>query len=385
MLREQLRKNIGIYDYLVKIRRYKNNAAYLKNLNEVSAIDSILEFDKFVDAVERFVEMRVPVEYSVYGGESYYYGYYNEFMQYANIRLPRVPVFPRMEHGVRFGGPLWGFDANCLAYACQGRKRIHEIWENDPWKPVFSLGPYIHYARDYYNESDFQKLKSQLGRCLLVFPSHTSEGVGSRFAEKDLVDIIYEKYAPHFDSVMVCAYWRDAKNSLIEAFRQRGAMTVSAGFRGDKNFIRRLKTIIKLSDAVVGDDLGTNIGFCMCMGKPYYLERVDRKRSEDETFECYKDLFYGAFCTDTLEFTQEQLEQQRDLYNDFWGGDASTYSADEAKYLINLVLGIYKEANYQVDAISDVIKNRLNSSKDPMERRILQDAVRGAEETNNGK
>lgn len=375
-MRELLRKNISLYDLLVKIRRYKNNAAYKRVLNAVSAIDSIRDFDLFADSVGCLVRREVPVEYSAYGGEAYYYGYYDEFLNYAGIKKPRVPIFPRMEHGVRFGQASWPVDANSLAYACQGRNRMDEIWREDPLKPVFALGPYIHYAREYYDEETFLTLKEKLGKVLLVFTSHTAEESGSDINEDPFIDMIYRKYAPNFDSVLVCAYWRDAKNATIDAFRKRGAKIVSAGFRGDVNFIRRLKTIIRLSDAVVGDALGTNIGFCLHMKRPYYLERAEAIRSKDAYYLQNVEKFYQAFETDTLEFTPQQLQLQQSLYEDFWGGDQGVYSKAEAKRLVNLVTGLYKDAHYRIDKVSAAIINKLKTlPESELEYRLLQKAV----------
>ena len=91
--------------------------------------------------------------------------------------------------------------------------------------------------------------------------------------------------AKQYDTVMVSVYWNDVESKLYGMFEKCGAILVSSGFRGDKAFISRLKTLISLSDCVCGNAFGTHIGYAMYLNKPFiYI-------NNDLIFEKIKSIF----------------------------------------------------------------------------------------------
>ena len=91
----------------------------------------------------------------------------------------------------------------------------------------------------------------------------------------------------------------------------------------DKNFLRRLKSIILLADVAIGNDIGTHLGYCIAVGRPYYLylklpDYVDFDNNGDflefnndffkqllnrgvECFGCYKEYISD----DDIKFVEE--------------------------------------------------------------------------------
>lgn len=340
--------NIYTIDCYRRFRNRSHNARVTRFLEQVETVDPIMDYGTFRELVLRETETwdeKNPLSILCYANDAILYGYYHELARYGgeqDVDL-RFPAFTRMEHGVTFGEP-WRGSNNLITYCAISdywRKKIHGISPNILYFPV---GPYIHYARKYYSEQQEKELKEKLGRTLLVFPNHSIEAL-----EQDeeisycLLDKVFEKYAKDFDTVLVSAYWRDVGDKILAEYEKRGAKIVSAGFRSDQSFIRRLKTISSLSDAVVFDGIGTHVGFCYYLNKPVFMDgRMDPDFSGIER-QVYTR-FYEAFHTDSFSFTEEQKRKQGELYEEFWGG-SYIRTPEEIKAILHIAREVTKRAH----------------------------------------
>jgi hypothetical protein len=349
---------------------------YRSFVREIGKIDSVSDFQGFKEAISPILSMDKIYKPYAYGEESFHYGYYDELLRYAGKKRGRVTLIPSFEHGIRFTSAVPPFQKYSLSCACEGRKRIKEIHDVDPWKLVFCIGPYIHYARDMYNRERFKELKKKLGKTLLVFPSHTCEGEGASSENKNIVSTVMKKYSHLYDSILVCMYWNDVRSAVSEQFEAEGANMVSAGFRGDRAFIRRLKTIIRLADAVVVDDIGTNIGFSIYMGKKVYFEGTEQPQSEDAMFrENYSD-FRRAFTADDMCFDDVQISRQRELYESFWGGEKELLSREQARVMLEALEDICGRAAFRIDRMEAAERSFLYEyTKDSEAGRIIRSAL----------
>lgn len=138
---------------------------------------------------------------------------------------------------------------------------------------VHVLGPYISYVKSLYSYEKLERMKKKLGRTLLVFPLHSVDD--KEYTEYDIdefireVDAIKDQYC--YDTVMVCMYWRDIHTNTFIPYKKKGWKIVTAGHRLDSNFLRRLRSIILLSDMVVTNGVGTHVGYAVCLNKPVYI------------------------------------------------------------------------------------------------------------------
>lgn len=358
----------------------KKECRYNKFVNKIEKIDSIENYDFYTQILQEVIYANKVQSSRRNGTESQHYGYYDALEKYAGLESGGIPLIPAIEHGIRFTSTKWNYESGFLCYACQGKNRINEIHDVDPCKPVFSLGPYIHYADLYYPDSKILEIKERIGKSLLVFPSHTYEE-SSVNRENGFVDLIYKKYSKYYDNIIVCVYWHDVNDTLMQLFKEKGAKLVSAGFRGDANFIKRLKTIIQFADAVVVDGIGTNIGYCIYMGKPVYIEGEKNIQLSDEYYLNNYARFYEAFYSNSLTFTQKQIELQNMLYEEFWGGEGCIKSVSDMKLIFEILEEIYHLAHYNVRMIPQIIQEKLNAweysdvSLDNRKFNILKDAV----------
>ncbi len=380
-LKSQVKTHVLLYDALLKIRYHisLNSKKYMYFIHRISKIDSILDYNLFysnMSILKLHPEVTLP-RYAKYGWDTLLcYGYYQEIMKYAGADEDKIPYITTLEHGIRFRTQSWkgSHFQYSICCACQGPGRISEVYSLYPWKPVFVLGPYIHYAAPYYSSEKEQKIKSQLGKVLLVFPSHSWE-LGKQKTENSLFDIIYKKYADNYDTVLVCTYWNDIDAPIIDLFAQKGAIIVSAGFRNDPNFIRRLKSIISLADDVVVDDLGTNIGFCKYMNKPVYFECFSPRVLDDKFYVENFNRFHEAFYSENMKFSEKQLQQQDKLYKFFWGGEEYLKTPDEVKDICDVLKEMCLSSHYNINKMPEFIRTHCNGTKIERRYQLLADAV----------
>lgn len=373
-----IKKGVLFWDY--------NNRKYRKFIKRIEKIDSIQNYDAFFKEIQEMLYSK-KWKCDLMETEAQNYGHYNAFQNYANDTFHKITLIPGLEHGVRYISDKGNYYENILCYGFQGDNHVEELHDLFPYKPAFVFGPYIHYAKYYYSKKFHEDIKTKLGKVLLVFPSHTyEENILKR--EENFVDSVYEKYAKGYDTVMVCVYWHDVNDLIVKKFQKYGAKLVSAGFRGDKNFICRLKTIIAFSDAVVVDGVGTNLGYCMYMGKPIYIEKknpgiyMKQGKVVNEVTDSVEELFYYAFHSDTFCFTDEQKKLQMKLYETYWGGEKYIKTPKEMKIIFELLEEVYEAAHYNTKKLSRIIQYKLdewsNSDKniDKMKFKLLTTAIR---------
>ena len=99
-------------------------------------------------------------------------------------------------------------------------------------------------------------------------------------------------------------YWKDILLHLDSPFSAKGYKIVTAGHIYDPQFLCRLKSIFLLADVAMGNALGTNIGYSIAMGVPYYFydmpvqyrgEHVDESNKEMVAFKALIQKYLGEY------------------------------------------------------------------------------------------
>jgi len=236
------------------------------------------------------------------------------------------------EHGLIFGNLvqkhlLYSYPKSILTFS-NYRKAIIEQFSS---KEVITAGPYIHYATPIIDQQKQAQIKKKLGRVLLVFPSHSIPSVEKKFDKALLVSEI-EKYQKHYDNVLVCLYWRDVEIGNDKFYLDKGYKVVTAGHINDWYFLSRLKYIISLSDMTMSNSIGTQIGYCLYLGKSHFLfnqsvnfektsnqykNEIGQFKSISKSQREVSDIIRNAFS----DFDENIFPNQLDLMNEIWGFD----------------------------------------------------------------
>jgi len=237
------------------------------------------------------------------------------------------------EHGLIFGTlvqkhNIYSFVKNIITFS---RYRENILKRNVFDKNIVCVGPYILHVDSLLSSYDLLKLKRKLGRVLTVFPSHSIESITSQYSVQEFCDEIEKvRSSFQFDSVIICLYWKDIQIGLSKEYVERGYKVTTAGYKYDFYFLNRLKSIILLSDFTMSNNIGTHIGYCICLKKGHYLidqaktiishkdaerEINQRGKVEQSSYEEAVNEIKKAFNVIHLEPTASQ----RMIVNTYWG------------------------------------------------------------------
>jgi len=192
-------------------------------------------------------------------------------------------------------------------------------------RTIIPVGPYILGSSNFLSEDARKSLKKTLKKTLVVFPSHSIDYIQSEFDSDTLLNEI-ARLKPQFDTVLICVYWLDILHNKHAVYEEAGYTIISAGHRSDPNFLPRLRDIIELSDHTMSNNVGTHIGYSICLGKPHYFfsqtlnytikknpfMAEGQKNIDSSTINKRVQSLFGEF-QETI--TKEQIQ----LIQEFWG------------------------------------------------------------------
>lgn len=234
-----------------------------------------------------------------------------------------------IEHGLFFGDFVSHAERviNVPSIITFGRQRVKHLRDRGIVKDIIPIGPYINYAKGLLEEDEFVKLKKDLGRVLLVFPSHSlaSEGNVSKYDIDEFAAEI-DRIAHNFDTVLISLHYNDIH--LGVKYEEKGYRCVTSGQSNDPSFMRRQRTLIDLADMTMSNSIGTHIGYCIYLNKPHYIfkQEVEHSQNKDvqertktwRNWDIYREEeneVVSAFNT----FTTEITNNQREVVNKYWG------------------------------------------------------------------
>lgn len=242
------------------------------------------------------------------------------------IGLPKENIFKFiMEHGVYFSDQVDKLDIEAdlptiITYSTYRLKILKKYREH-----IFAIGPFIHYAKSFLNDTQIEKERQKNGKSLLFFPAHSTPIIGINYDEKNLCRQI-KKIGKGFDKIRICVYWKDVLLGKHLYYLDQGFECVTAGHMLDPNFLPRLKSLILISDLTASNIISSQAGFCIYLNKPHILlkNKFDIKTSQYWKARL-KDIFSSA---GYVEMTQEFFKlnykitkKQKELVKKYWGTD----------------------------------------------------------------
>lgn len=235
-------------------------------------------------------------------------------------------------------------------------------YREDVIKPVFKdfrvykIGPRIAYSETDCHMYDKLKKQAGGGRVLTLFPFHSSSVLKATYDVDYLISlakIVMEKHG--CDVLRVCLPKADLDNGNADVFIKEKCDIVSAG-NNPISFLPNLRAIIEATDLTMSNALGTNLGYCIYLGKQQILIPQERsfEGKKEEIFKeqeimhskntkedkkkeeiMFQDLFHQ-------NITEEITEEQYNLCNYFWGYDFVRSSKDMYELLSEIKEYAYK-------------------------------------------
>lgn len=304
---------------------------------------------------------------------SHIYGIWDSL--FGNLGLDPV-ITPSIEHGLIFHNQVFNDIQDTARAACvtfgNFRKAIIRQYTGIP---VFCVGPYIHYAEPSYDKEKLCAEHKKNGRTLLIFPMHSTDISVIKADIQNYILQLKEKQ-DEFDTVLINTFWWNLNDPLTQALEAEGYRIVSAGFRDDIMFLRRLKTLIQMSDSVMGDSIGTHVGYCIDCNVPFSFEPSGssmtinaKKENRDLNFVNQQvEKIAAAFA-----HAQSITSEQRKLCAYYWGTE-QVRTQEQIKIIADLSAEITQRSHGWSSRFPTTARNLL-SELSGMEKELLKDAL----------
>lgn len=256
----------------------------------------------------------------------------NEFYGNAHI-LKKFVSYPEryaikacIEHGVADSKRVYKSDLSSplpsLLVPSSRRIPIVQAYTD---KHIYSIGPIIAYAEPISGETQKQYDIRKKGKTLLLFPGHSTRYIDVRFDTKKLIHQIKQQ-ANDFTHITVVMYWKDVLDKAYEPYLDEGWECVTAGYIHNPDFLPLLKAILQTGDALITNEVGTQIGLGIMHELPTSMIQMDLnysspKKDFEHTVNLAREKSYDelliiqAFGKDLSEITT----RQRELVQDYWG------------------------------------------------------------------
>jgi len=277
-----------------------------------------------------------------------HYGYSYLLAEYAGLG-PYFQPSVAIEHGINLrdrehvvADDEVDFRYHTLFCAGLERRQMFESVFADG-QIVEAIGPYIAYAKPLLDGQNFKRLKEQIGRTLVVFPSHSTENTQVDFDSNVLfreIDKIHQE--GKYKTVWICLHFSDVLKGRAAEYLTAGYTCVTAGHRNDIHFLSRLRSIIELADMTMSNDFFTGLGYCTYLNRPHYmaLSKIERSNtkgddlnkgevSNQQVIESFHPVFRRLFG----EFTEAVTEEQR-LFGEKYFGFSQVKSPAQMKQLL---------------------------------------------------
>ena len=331
---------------------------------------SIISKYKDLDLWDARLEEKIKPYYIDLSGNSSLYGHSHSLKDYIEVNPEFVFSDVHIQHGVY----LHGFETSVFDYYLNKiivmsdlvKYRIIENMSLVNSKKIMSIGPFIMYANRIYPDFRFHKMKSKLGRTLVVYLPH------SRNEEKNYIylnNLIYtperideslSEYKKLFETIIVCNHVDSSSIEKRFKFNDLGYIYVVAGNPNDINFLSRQRTIMELADHSISYSVSTHVGYFISLGISHEIINLSRRDVHDKSnlnsylgFKVPKSKIncgYMKILSDLeLEVTSEEIEvlnafyycgdeisdTQKNIVEKYWG-TISLISKNEIREFIEV-------------------------------------------------
>ena len=260
-------------------------------------------------------------------------GYYGHEFWIKKYSKCKHPICALIEHGLYLGrntqkvGDEIEYELNSILTYGDYREEI--LLNSFPNFQIEKIGPRIAYAETDINY--LKELNTGYEKVLTVFPAHSLSSIRCKYDVDYLLGeakkVQEERDIP---TIRICLPYPDIINGNAKEFENRGCEIVTGGANAI-DFLPRLRAIIETSTLTLSNSLGTNLGYCLYLGKQQILipqnieytgnkeaiEQEAKGKSENQksVYEEEQEYFLKLFNKDIFSITNEQKK----VANYFWG------------------------------------------------------------------
>jgi hypothetical protein len=191
-------------------------------------------------------------------------------------------------------------------------------------KEIIPIGPYILSAKHFKSENKLKTLKKELGKILLVFPSHPTHSASTQYDVDEFLKEV-DDVAKDYDTILVSLFWLDIRRGNDKPYIQKGYKVVCSGIRSDRWFLSRQKDLLWLADLSMSNDIGTHIGYSVAMGVPHYI------------FKQKVELVGGGIEYSMDKYNQIRVKEYNEMIEAF--GRKATFITDEQVSIVKKYWG----------------------------------------------
>jgi len=334
-LKRLLHENIYLYDFALQRSFGQYNKSMETFIESISKIDPIGDYEAFREKMKEIPALPYNDIYAIRRayGENTLYGHAYNLLEYAGLDRKDIFYTPILEHGIPYSSQFDGTKYKLNnAYIFQG-KNNSEAWEREKKQKAYYIGPYIHYCEGIYDAKTIESIKSKNGLTALVFLPHSIETNQFKVDISRVLEEFKKATGSDIKTIIACVYCMDAPN--IEEPSDDNIHFVSAGFKLDHNFIRRLRTIMELADVVYYSSFSSSIGYAYYLQKRIICNPTERDYEElgklvDVTAVEKLKTLHELFGIDAVV----DKKAQRSFINQYWGID-EIKSPDEIRCIVD--------------------------------------------------
>lgn len=294
-----------------------------------------------------------------------YYGHARTLKKFADLDL-NYNIKSVISHGLTFRNEMWKAEkeAELPCYVTFSEERKYTINKNSN-KAFFAIGPYIHYAETHIERKKIISYKKQMGKTLLVIPTHSTHWIDAHY-DIDYFNSEIKNISNQFNTVLVCIYWKDILRGLSKKYQKLGYLCTTAGHIYRCNFLSRLKSILSIADTVISNSIGTHLAYSIYMNKPFYYIEQEIKHIQHRNdipgpgdkieISKYRRILKKLFSEFTPRITREQLETVS-----YWAGFNDIKTKKELKKIFCIAEDMYQRGKNFILHSNSILANQIDN------------------------
>lgn len=277
-----------------------------------------------------------------------FYGHSHILKEYVEFPVEQY-LKAGIQHGMYFGKAYFKPEAETFPYYFTWGRGVTSNLEALIDNQIREIGSPYFYAKEFLAEQDILSEKNRLGPNILFFPAHSTHTSKLTFNVENTIREIRFKYGSRY-KIRACLYWKDCNQELISRYSSLGVECVTAGHIFDPAFYPRLKSLLRICDFTMSNDIGSFIGYSVYHGMRHELVKSDLTLDSDigesrsKTYAQFnEDINYSKLVLYLNQGFERNRESIEAICSKYFGYDCIK-EKDELLFLIKQAENLYNQS-----------------------------------------